>query len=202
VNRNVVFFSQTRGVKIMPKKKSYRQPTHRPLLTDHEKNWAFCVAIRDESVFSEAKLLVKDEHFSESESALALVWRVVAQFHAEAGKLPSSKIIITRCNAELKLNPSCLAPGAEKDVNTILGIAFGMEEEDLHPQVALDTIRKFLEDRLVFQSQEILSTPQTPLSLVETFGDMRAQAVMVASRQVQGRSLLWRTVAYALLRSA
>jgi hypothetical protein len=51
-----------------------RAPTHRPYITDSEKNWLFSALIQLPSVFERAKLSLKEEHFAPHEKWLKLVW--------------------------------------------------------------------------------------------------------------------------------
>jgi hypothetical protein len=178
ISKLYYFKAEFTRIKSMARKKKFNeQPTHRPPLTDTEKMWFFAVAIRSPDVFEKASSILKDSHFTDNELWLALVWNVVCSLHKDGkGELPARKLILNRCKADLKLNPDAINPGDEKKINELLKMAFSLVEEDMNTQVALDAMRRFLEDRLVHQVCESMSLPQTPLELSTVFNQFAETA--------------------------
>jgi hypothetical protein len=152
-----------------------------PSITEDERMWLFSVAIRDLTVFADAMPLIREEHFDETEQWLHLIWRIVKEHFATTGELPSQRVISTKCNSELEINPSCIPEGHELQINAFLKWAFRLKDEDMPVRVALDVLQRFLKDRLVKLTYSAFSMRQTPSSLPAVFAGLGEQALALAN---------------------
>lgn len=155
------------------KRKKTPEQTTRPPLTYDEKIWLFAALIRKQSLLERARELLKPEHFAEHEHWLRLIWTIADQHYEQFDATIEKGLLVTKINAVLSTSAEeDLPEGDEEHLDEFLQIAFDLSLNDLPENVAVELLRRYLEDQLCRHSREALSLPHTPLSLSSVFTEL------------------------------
>jgi hypothetical protein len=149
-------------------KKNQRDPQKtefRPPLDSFSKHWLFSGLIRNPIYFTKAVDRIKEEHFTEADTWLRLVWGEVVHYYRNFDQHLTKDILLVRCNGVLELNPKALTDKQMDELDQFITMTYDMAEDAWPVAAFMDILQQFLEDRLVAAVMTQLSHPQIPVSL-------------------------------------
>ncbi len=135
----------------------------RNVLSPHDKERMMSVVIRNFAVFEVAIEELKTEHFDATEAVYALIWGVVINFYADYAALPERDLIFAEVQSLLDQDEDILNNTEQEDLEAWLDEAY---DETISPPYHSEKytkwgctqLRRFLEERLVLEIQQTVST--------------------------------------------
>lgn len=160
----------------MAKDKRKQEDLQRSLLGVQERNFMLINMMRRKDSFDRARQHLRVDHFTPEEKWLSTLWACTGEHADEFNELPGKEALIARFNTRFEEDPDEYSDDDLQEAEDFIATMFELDEKALNDKVAFGWLRKFLEDRLVGQIRETLTSPLTPQDMRSRLSNWTAVA--------------------------
>lgn len=166
----------------------------RSLLAPRDRETMMAVLIRNKEVFETFREKITEDTFGTLDVGYAFAWQVVNEHYNTYESLPDRNLLMSELESALENYQDALNETERADLEAFVDIAFDDEtwKTDLstspkHAKVAVNLLKKFLQERLAAKAQEIVkSQSSVPVDLPGVFDTFRTESEEIAAINTGG----------------
>lgn len=163
----------------IPQESDVRLPTSVEKLEN-----ALAVIIRNPEAYEQVYQELKSKHIARLSRYLSKVWQIVREFHKTHNQLPDGDDIVAEMCDRLSNNGNFISPEEKEKCDDFLDYAFtteGLDSSAKKRRVAIEDIKKFLEEQLSYEVADKINEDGIPINLPELLNRVSADAERIRS---------------------